>query len=366
MKVSDIADALKGELIGNGSLEITDITHPMEARGRGDLAIATDEDMLDLLTHSNAAAALVSVDAEVPDGILEAVIKVRRSRVALGLLTEIFSKPLQITLGIHPSAIVDPSANIGENPAIDPFVYVGPGASIGDGCQIMSHVTIGAGAKIGSGAVIHSGVRVGERVNIGDRVIIQQNASIGSDGFSFVTPEAGSVEETKGVISNSTVCAKNVSISRINSLASVTIGSDAEIGACAAIDRGTITDTKIGDNTKIDNLVQIGHNVTIGDHCMICGQVGVAGSVVIGDRVVLAGQVGVKDHVKIGDDVVVGGGSGVATDIPNKMVVIGYPAIPKDEMAAQYLNVRRLGSVFKDIRRFKARLKALESQTEKG
>ena len=119
MKVSDIADALKGELIGNGSLEIKHITHPMKAGGRGDLAIATDEDMLDLLPHSKAVVAVVSADADVPNGMLEALIKVRRSRVALGLLTEMFSKPLQSADGIHPSAIVDPSANVGENSSIE-------------------------------------------------------------------------------------------------------------------------------------------------------------------------------------------------------------------------------------------------------
>ena len=366
MKVSDIADALGGEVVGDGSLEIKNVTHPMESKDQADLALATDSAVLNLLEQSKSVVAVVSADADVQDGVMKALIKVKRSRVALGILTEIFSKPLQSTIGIHPSAIVEPSAKIGDGVTVGPFVYIGPRSFVGDGSQIMSHVTIGADVQLGAEAVIHSGVRIGERVRIANHVIIQQNASIGSDGFSFVTPEKSSVEETKGVISKSTVGVKNQSIRRINSLASVSIGSNVEIGSCTSIDRGTISDTQIGNNTKLDNLVQIGHNVIVGDNCMICGQVGVAGSVIIGNRVVLAGQVGIKDHIKIGDDVVVGGGSGVATDIPDKTVVIGYPAIPKDEMTAQYLNVRRLGSVFKDIRRFKTRLKALESKQKKG
>lgn len=366
MKLSEISEALGGELAGDGEIEITGIAHPAEATGAGDLVLAMDEDMLPLLADSEARAAVVTADADIPDGAIDGTITVGRARVAMGRLTGIFEKPAHREEGIHATAVIDPTATLGENVAVGPFVYVGPAAVIGEGCHLMAHVTVGAHAVLGNGGLAHPGVRIGERVRIGDRFILQHNASIGSDGFSFVTPEAGSVEETKGVIGSSEVEAQNLAISRINSLGSVSIGGHVEIGAGTTIDRGTVSDTRIGSHTKIDNLVQIGHNVVIGTHCMICGQVGIAGSVVIGDRVVLAGQVGVKDHTKIGSDVVVGGGSGVATDIPDRTVALGYPAIPKDEAAAQYLNVRRLGSVFKDIRRLKARLKALETSSEKG
>ncbi|HAA92877.1 MAG TPA: UDP-3-O-(3-hydroxymyristoyl)glucosamine N-acyltransferase [Rhodospirillaceae bacterium] len=366
MKLSEIAEALGGELDGDGDIEIVGIAHPAEAESAEFLVLAMDPELAELLANSKARAAVITAEIEVPDGAVDATIIVGRARVAMGTLTGLFEKPLYRENGIHPNAIVDPSATLGDGVSIGPFVCIGPDAVIGEDCHISANVTIGAGAVLGNGGSIHPGVRIGERVRIGDRFILHHNASIGSDGFSFVTPEAGSVEETKGHVSATKVEAQNLAISRINSLGSVRIGGHVEIGAGSTIDRGTVSDTRIGGHTKISNLVQIGHNVIIGTHCMICGQVGIAGSAVIGDRVVLAGQVGVKDHVTIGSDVVVGGGSGVGTDIPGKTVVIGYPAIPKDQMAEQYLNVRRLSSVYKDIRKLKARLKALETDTEKG
>src|SRR5262249_3185698 len=138
---------------------------------------------------------------------------------------------------------------------------------------------------------------------IGERCIVHFNASLGADGFSFVTPQPGSVEQAKAG-SGSSVAAANYELVRIASLGGVVIGDDVEIGASSCIDQGTIQPTRIGNGTKIDNHVQIGHNVTIGENCLICGRVGIAGSVTIGDRVVLGGAVGIADHLRIGDDVV--------------------------------------------------------------
>jgi len=366
MKLSEIADALGGNLVGNGDLEIETLTHPSDATGSGDLALAMEENLIELLPSTKAIAAIVLTGAEVPDGAVDGYIEVGRARVALGRLMDIYEKPVHRENGIHSSAVVDPSAKIGKNVSIGPFVYVGPRAVIGDGTILMAQITIGAEAVIGAGGLIHPGVRIGERVRIGDRCIIHHNASIGSDGFSFVTPEPGSVEGAKGASSGAKVEAQNLVISRINSIGSVTIGGHVEIGASSTIDRGTFSNTRIGNHTKIDNLVQIGHNVVIGENCMVCGQVGLAGSVQVGDRVVLAGQVGVADHVNIGSDVVVGGGSGVGMDVPDKTVVIGYPALPKNEATDQYMQIRRLGSVYRDIPKLKSRLKALETDSEKG
>jgi UDP-3-O-[3-hydroxymyristoyl] glucosamine N-acyltransferase len=366
MKLAEIAEAIGGDLVGDGGIEIAGVAHPAEAMGNGDLVLAMDDKLLALLADSNARAAIVMSDAEVPEGAVDGYIRVGRAKVAMAGVSEIFDLPMHREPGIDASAAVDPSARIGNDISIGPFVYVGPNAEIGDGAVLMPHVTIGAGAKIGAGGLLHSGARVGERVTIGKGVIMHHNASVGSDGFSFATPEPGSVEGTKGSVHSTVVSAQNLILRRINSLGSVIIGDYVEIGASSTIDRGTVSNTSVGDHTKIDNLVQIGHNVTIGSNCMICGQVGIAGSVEIGDRVVLAGKVGVADHITIGSDSVVGGGSGVGMDVPPKTVVIGYPAIPKDQMAEQYMNVRRLSSAYKDIRKLKDRLKALENESEKG
>lgn len=366
MKLSEIADAIGGKLIGNGEIEIETLAHPADAEGIDTLALAMEEELVESLASSKAIAAVVLTNSKMPADAVEGYVEVGRARVALAQLMNIYEKPVYYENTIHSTAVIDPSASIGKEVSIGPFVYVGPHAVIGDGTILMAQITIGAEAIIGEASLIHPGVRIGERVRIGEKCIIHHNASIGSDGFSFVTPEPGSVEEAKGLSPQGQVNAQNLEITRINSVGSVSIGGHVEIGASTTIDRGTFSDTRIGRYTKIDNLVQVGHNVVIGENCMICGQVGVAGSVTVGDRVVLAGQVGVADHINIGNDVVVGGGSGIAFDIPDKTVAIGYPALPKNEATEQYMQIRRLGSIYRDIPKLKSRLKALETASEKG
>ena len=242
---------------------------------------------------------------------------------------------------MHPSAVVDPTAKIGKNPAIGPFVVIGAGVQLGDNIRIASHCSIAQAAVIGDDALLHQGVRVGPRVRIGNNFIAQPNAVIGSDGFSFVTPKPGAVEEARqsGVISHAS---KTTGFARINSLGSVVIGNKVEVGAGSTIDRGTVANTIIGNGTKIDNLVQLGHNVKVGENCLICAQVGVAGSSVIGDRVVLAGQCGVADHVTIGSDVIAAGKSGISSHVPSKRLMMGNPAVKMETNIASYKAIRRL------------------------
>ena len=207
--------------------------------------------------------------------------------------------------------------------------------------RILPHVSIGAGAEIGDDALIHAGARIGERVRAGHRLIVQPGAVIGGDGFSFVTPEKGSVESARETGAVSADALNRVHV-RIHSLGAVALGDDVEIGACACIDRGTLRDTIVGSGTKIDNQVQIGHNVTVGENCLLCAQVGVAGSAVIGDRVVLGGKAGVADHVRIGEDCVIAAGSAVASSVKPRTVLMGAPAIPRDEFMRVMMATRRL------------------------
>ena len=201
-------------------------------------------------------------------------------------------------------------------------------------------------------------VVVGERVFIGAGVILHHNASIGADGFSYAMPEDGSVESAKA---RGTVDALNTEIVRINSIGTVILEDGVEVGALSAVDRGTVAATVVGRNTKIDNLVTVGHNVVIGRGCLICGQVGISGSCTIGDRVVLGGQVGVADHLTIGDDAVIAAGSGVGTNVPPKSVYVGYPAVPRNKFAEVLLYGNRLRPMFEDLAELKRRLKAIES-----
>lgn len=353
MKLADIAAALDARVEGDGSLEIVRPVHPTEATGPADLALAMDKALVPLLESTKARAAVVAEGAVVPEGRLDGWIVVGRPRYAMAGLTDVFEKPVHAEPGVHPSAVIAPDAVIGDGVSIGPLVYVGPKAVVGDRTILMAHVTVGAEATVGTDCLFHPGARVGERCAIGNRVILHHNASIGADGFSYVTPERGSVESAKAT---GRVEATNAMLRRINSLGAVVLADDVEVGANSAIDRGTIADTRIGRATKIDNLVQIGHNVQVGDMCMICGHAGIAGSVTIGNRVVLAGRVGVADHVRIGDDAVIAGMSGVGTDVPAKSVMMGYPAIKRSTFFEQFKMLARLPRLFADVAELKKKL----------
>ena len=352
-----LAQALDGELIGDGNVMIDRVAHPADVRGARDLAFATDKKLLALVTASVARAAVIAADAEMEPGILDACILVKRPRLAMAKLNALFEEPVTVPVGIPPTAVIAAGAQLDEPVAIGPHVYIGEGAVIGRGVVLHPQVYIGPEAVIGRNTVIHAGARIGARVEIGDNALIHFNAAVGADGFSFVTPEIGSVEAAKAT---GAVNAANHTLIRIASLGTVVIGNDVEIGANTTIDRGTIAATRIGNGTKIDNQVQVGHNVTIGENCLICGRVGIAGSAVVGNRVVLGGAVGIADHVTIGDDAVAMAMSGIAGNVPAKTIVAGIPARPREQTIEAHFNLGRLKSLIKKVESLTARLDKLE------
>ncbi len=357
LTVEALAKALAASFEGDGSVVVSRPVHPGDAGAEGTIAVATSPEFVAQL--EGAHVALLAEGADWRAYGLKAAIFVGRPRYALSGVTTVFTPEISLESGVHPTAFVDPAATLGEGAAIGPFVYIGAGASVGAKARILSHVSVGADAVVGDDALIHAGVRIAERVTIGDRAIIHQNAVIGADGFSFVTPQMGAVEAAKaGAGSHSGT--QNTSLARIHSLGAVTLGDDVEIGAGTTIDRGTLTDTRVGDGTKLDNQVQIGHNVQIGRTCMLCAQVGVAGSAVIGDRVVLGGKVGVADHIKIGSDVLVGAASAVATNIAPRNIMMGVPAVKRDEALRGIMAQRRLPRLFDTVDALKKRLSALD------
>ena len=353
LTLDDISNALAGRLIGDGAMCVTRPVHPADWRDEGDLALAMDSKLLPLLEGKAIRAVLVA-DENAATAIPNRII-VARPRLAMAKLTALFAEPVPIAKGIHPSAIIEPSARIGKNPSIGAMVYIGAEAVIGDNANIHPHVSVGPNAHVGDDALIYSGARIGHATQIGARVIIHFNAAIGADGFSFVTPHMGSVEVAKAG-TGGTVTAANTALIRIASLAPVIIGDDVEIGANSCIDRGTVASTRIGSGTKIDNQVQIGHNVAVGDNCMLCGRVGIAGSAHIGNRVVLGGGVGVADHVQIGDDAIVMAMSGVAGNVPAKSIVGGLPAMPRETVMENLFNLGRLKRLFKKVDELAARV----------
>lgn len=361
--LSQIAEFIGAALVGDGDFEITSVAHPVFAQSRETLALAMDKGSYGLLGATHAGAAIVSKGMEIDtDRFVGGLIVSDRFRVALALLTQMFSPQLRYHDGVHESAVIDPSAKIREGAAIGPLCYVGPDADIGPGSVLISQVTVAAGAQIGAGTILHPGVRIGENCAIGNGCILHHNASIGADGFGFVTADEGSIERAQ---KTGEITAFNHEIYRINSLGNVVIGDNVEVGAGTCIDRGTLGPTRISDGVKLDNLVQIGHNVTIGENTMIAGGVGVAGSVKIGDRVVIGGNTGIADHKHIGDDAIIAGMAGVISDIEPKVVYAGYPARPLKQSAALEMDKLRTGRALRDVRSLLQRVEQLEKDAEK-
>lgn len=357
--VAELAAALGATFEGEGGLRVTGLVHPAMATPDR-LIMASSPEFLKLIEPGSARAALVAQGADWRAVGLKAAILAPRPRYAMAYVTQAFAMEDALAPGIHPSAVVEAGAEIGEGVQIGPFVYIAAGARIGEGCRLFSHVSVGEDATLGEGALIHAGARIASRVTIGARAIIHQNAVIGADGFSFVTPAPGAVEAAKAG-GGSQSGTQNLGLERIHSLAAVTLGDDVEIGAGTTIDRGTLRDTRIGSGTKLDNQVQIGHNVTIGDTCMLCAQVGIAGSAEIGDRVVLGGKAGVADHVKIGSDVLVAAASAVASNVKGRSIVMGVPAVPRDEAIRSVMALRRLPRMMETVTALKKRLSSMDT-----
>ena len=295
-----------------------------------------NEDEIANIAESKAKAVLVPLGVNL-EGI--STIEVERPRLAFMKLLNVFYIAPDTPRNIHPTAVIDPTAKLGNNVSIGANVFVGRNAVIGDNTALMPNVYVGKNAKIGSDCLFHPGVNIGDFIQIGNRCIFHHGVSIGADGFSFVTENPNNIEQAQkeGAIKEVNT---EVKVFKIPSLGSVVIEDDVEIGANTCIDRGTVENTIIGAQTKIDNLVMIGHNCRIGKACTIVSQVGIAGSCVIGDRVVIAGQAGLKDHIEIGNDSIILAQAGLSKSYPARSVVMGSPAVLRKDFIKRmkYLN----------------------------
>ncbi|MDO5646497.1 UDP-3-O-(3-hydroxymyristoyl)glucosamine N-acyltransferase [Paracoccus sp. (in: a-proteobacteria)] len=341
--VGDLARALDADSWGDLSLHVTGAgepaqTDPVGGSG-GQIALAMSPKYAAALKPGSIAILAQGMDPA--EYGLRAAIFAPRPRLVMAGLTRAFDPGPDIGDGVHPSAVIDPTAQIGDGARIAPFVVIGAGVVIGPNARIGAHVSIGRGSRIGADALIHPGVRIGHGVTAGDRLIVQPGAVIGGDGFSFVTPQESGIEQIRRTLGARDDITEQ-HWTRIHSLGGVDIGDDVEIGANATIDRGTIRATRIGHGTKIDNLVHLGHNVTVGDDCLLCGQVGVAGTSRIGNRVVLAGQCGVSDNIQIGDDVIAGGATKIFSRVPAGRVILGNPAVKMETQMDIQKATRRL------------------------
>lgn len=347
--LADLAKVIDAELVGDGALVIRGLAEPASA-GPHDLALASRPNYAADLPKGQARAALLWAEADVSDFGLEGALLPRRPRFAMAALTRAADPGQRFGAGIHQTALIDPSARVAEGACIGPFTVIGPEVEIATGAVIGPHCSIGAASQLGPNAYLRERVSIGANVRIGANFIAQPGAVIGSDGFSFVTETTSTAEAGRAALDGTAEAeAEAQPWHRIHSLGAVVIADDVEIGGNACIDNGTIRPTRIGQGTKLDNLVHIGHNVEIGRNCLICGQVGIAGSARIGDQVVLGGQVGVSDNIFVGDGVVAGGGSGILSNVPSGRMILGYPATKLDTHVESYKALRRLPRTLKDI-----------------
>lgn len=294
---------------------------PLHKAGAGHISCLHNPKYLDGFKETRASACLVSVDyaEHAPKGI--ALLLSPQPYRAYGRVAALFYPPIKKNDGISPQAVIHPTAKVGKNCYIGPFVVVEAHAAIGDGCEIGSHSVIESGVEIGKECSIGSHVTISYAL-LGKRVTIKPGARIGQKGFGFHMDEAGHLN--------------------IPQLGRVIIGDDVEIGANVTIDRGAEPDTMIGCGTRIDNLVQVGHNVQIGENCVIVAQAGIAGSTQLGRFVIVAGQVGIAGHLSIGDGVKIAAQSGVMRDIVKGETVAGSPAVTVHDWHRQTIALTRL------------------------
>jgi UDP-3-O-[3-hydroxymyristoyl] glucosamine N-acyltransferase len=342
--VEQLAELVRGRLVGDGSVSIRS-ARPVGEAGPGDITFIENDRFAKLLRGSPASAAIVgphfSLGRSDVQGNL-AVIEVDDPMSAfLAVRTHLIGEQKTRWTGIHPQACVAATAQLGVDVAIYPFAYVGDGAVIGDGTTLHPGAVVGDGCKLGCDCIIHPNAVLYENVTLGDRVEIHAGSVLGGDGFGYRQVDGRHV--------------------KIPHSGRLEVENDVEVGANSTIDRATFETTRIGEGTKIDNLVMIGHNNQIGRHNLLCGQVGISGSCKTGDYVVMAGQAGIKDKTEIGHRAIVGAQAGVHRNISDGQNVLGSPAIPVREQRRIFQMIARLPEMHRQLRDLAAQIEAISA-----
>jgi UDP-3-O-[3-hydroxymyristoyl] glucosamine N-acyltransferase len=345
MKLSDIAKLVEGDIVGEGNVDIHKVAKIEEA-GPGDITFLANLKYKKHVVTTLASAVLVSKDLPLAEfaqrrKALSFVVVPDPYRSFLRLIETFQPGPVGLK-GIHPSAVIAPSALIDADAAVGAFVSIGEGCRIGPGAQVHEGTIIGNGAEVGDGSVLYPNVSVREGCRIGSRVIIHSGTVIGSDGFGFAPKPDGTYE-------------------KIPQRGIVVIEDDAEIGANCTIDRATIGETHIGKGVKLDNLIQIAHNVVLGDNTVIAAQSGISGSTKVGKNCSLGGQAGLTGHIQIADNTKIGAQSGVGKSItePGK-TYFGYPAREVRETLRIEAALVQLPALLREVRELTNRVQELE------
>ncbi len=334
MKLSKLVQQIGGSLEGDGQIEVFGVAGVCEAEA-GEISFIANPKYAAAAAKTQASVVIVSEDwnAECP----VALIRTPNPDAAFAKAAMLFYTPAPLPKeGIHPSAVVADDVEMGEGVRVGPLCVIEAGATIGTGTTISAHCTIGHGVRVGENSRIFPQVSVREFSTIGNRTIIHNGTVVGSDGFGYSV-------DAKGVRT------------KVPQIGTVQIGDDVEIGANVTIDRARFGKTQIGNGVKIDNLVQIAHNVVIGDHVVIVAQTGIAGSAIIGEKVIIAGQVGVAGHLTVGAEAIIGARAAVFKNVSPGEYILGAPGMP----AAKY---KRSQAGIMLLPKLKKRLVALEKK----
>jgi len=337
--LKELAAELNGVLLGDGSIEIRDVAGIREALP-GDLTFIANSRYDAYLDETRASAVICARDtrqSRVP------LILVDNPYLAFQLAVRIFrpdrDRPQP---GIHPTAVVASDAQLGEGVSVGPWAVIESGARLGARAVIMAHAYIGPRVDIGEDSCLYPRVTIREECVLGARCILHPGVVVGSDGFGFALDQGR--------------------YHKVPQVGNVIIGDDVEIGANTTIDRATTHSTRIGDGSKIDNLVQIGHNVVIGKHCIVVAQVGISGSTELADYVTIGGQAGLVGHISVGEGAMVGAQSGVTKSVAAHTVVTGYPAMQHGLWKRLQATLQRLPAMFQRLREVEDRVHKLEHQ----
>lgn len=329
---AEIAGQLQGEVRGDASTVLTGFA-PADSARAGDLTFAENESYFQRAEQSAASAILVAGDFSSPKKVL---IRVANARIAFAKVLPLFFPERVFPAGVHSTAIIAPSAKIDATAHIGPYCVVGESVSIGARVVLQGGNHVGANSRIGEETNIFPNVTLYPQTQIGRHVRIHAGTVIGSDGFGYV--------QDQGVHR------------KVPQIGFVMIGDDVEIGANVTIDRGALGPTTIGKGTKIDNLVQVAHNVTIGDHSLLVAQAGIAGSTKLGNYVILGGQVGIAGHLKIGSQAIVMAQAGVMRDVPDGEKVLGTPAYPHRIFKRHTIAIQQLPELIRRVRELEKKL----------